>query len=245
MANTITKISDGMKSVQGKPQGFVVREYVNPKTNRSTFSLGIYVSPKTFVSVSLDYRFKDKLIPLTSSPNDEYKYYNIPNDLEVSWLKFTTKAGDERISIVPVDSDHPASFIICMAHGVEKPAYKILDINVPNEVHTLRNLVDRNREFVVAIMADDSITAINDADRIEITTGIPETVGPNVIEKHTVVFSTTVSPTTEIDHADAEEVIAIDNDLDLHQVDLVRTERPAREPRKFNKKPFNNKKENN
>lgn len=177
-----------------KPIGWVVREKFN-EGKAVGLEFGCYLKNDVFISVPIHFSLKDRLIPMAFSETD-YKYYAIPQDMQLAVSKYTNKKGKECPILVAPNKDrgvNPA-FIACIARDVPAPEV-ILDVKLGDGAEVVRKYVDKDRSVIGVIAFKTDTGVINPSVTMHIDTGV---VDSNTINTSDYLFET-IAPSTTTD----------------------------------------------
>lgn len=191
---SIVKINEGIE-VNGRPKGWVVREFVNKNTNKTILEFGIYVDKNKFVGVPIHYEFKDKFIPTNKMEgNEEYTYYLLPNEIEFGLSKIQNKKSGKMMPIlVPVSDNHPAVKIACIGYSNEPESILNAYLKRVDSI-SIRDYIDKERKLVVIIAACNDSNIINPSIELRVNSGV---IGAKTI--NSVTFNVSMSSTIDKD----------------------------------------------
>lgn len=175
------------------PIGWVVREKFN-EGKAVGLEFGCYLKEDVFISVPIHFSLKDKLVPMAFNSNPMYKYYAIPQDMELAVSKYTNKKGKECPILVAPNKERGVNptFIACIARDEATPSV-ITDVTIGDGAEVIRKYVDKDRSVIGIIAFKTDTGVINPSVTMHVETGV---VGGNTINTFDYTFETMAPSTT-------------------------------------------------
>lgn len=197
---SIVKINEELRT-NNKPSGWIVRELYDSEKKRSIlFELGIYVNDTTFLGVPLHYSFKNKLIPMTNTYNDEFNYY-LMDDVEVGLSTFKNKKGKVFPVFVEPSEKHPAVKVACIA--LSSVPNKVINAFVKRKDNVVvRDYIDKERNSIAVVIACTDTDIVNPSIEFDVTIA---TIGSTYLS--TKSFNIGIEPSISTDSNTVNEPI--------------------------------------
>lgn len=179
-----------------KPIGWLVREKFNEEGKAVGLEFGCYLKDDIFISVPIHFSVKNKLIDMPAYDNNQFKYYAIPQDMQLAVSKYTNKKGKECPILVTPNKDRGVypTFISCIAKDIASPEV-IIDAKLSDDAQVVRKYVDKDRSVIGIIAFKTDTGVINPSIDIDLETAVVDT---KTLHTYKYTFQS-IAPTTNSD----------------------------------------------